>query len=229
MTPSVSVLIRLYNGIEFLHESLASVCQQSYDDWDLLIGVNGHGPDGNDVHKKANEIVKQNKYRDQIRVINYPTVKGGAEVMNALVADAKAQWVAFLDVDDMWLETKLLKQIHIRDLYPHLDVIGTYCRYFGQMKGSPQIPVGEITLDDFKTCNPMINSSILMRKELTNFTDRFYLDDYDLWCRLALEGRRFYNLDDVLTLHRIHGASAYNASKKQDPEALRAHYFSNKN
>ena len=191
--------------------------------------MNGHGPDGNDVHKKANEIVKQNKYRDQIRVINYPTVKGGAEVMNALVADAKAQWVAFLDVDDMWLETKLLKQIHIRDLYPHLDVIGTYCRYFGQMKGSPQIPVGEITLDDFKTCNPMINSSILMRKELTNFTDRFYLDDYDLWCRLALEGRRFYNLDDVLTLHRIHGASAYNASKKQDPEALRAHYFSNKN
>ena len=225
MTPSVSVLIRLYNGIEFLHESLASVCQQSYDDWDLLIGVNGHGPDGNDVHKKANEIVKQNKYRDQIRVINYPTVKGGAEVMNALVADAKAQWVAFLDVDDMWLETKLLKQIHIRDLYPHLDVIGTYCRYFGQMKGSPQIPVGEITLDDFKTCNPMINSSILMRKELINFTDRFYLDDYDLWCRLVLEGRRFYNLDDVLTLHRIHGASAYNASKKQDPEALRAHYF----
>ena len=225
MTPSVSVLIRLYNGIEFLHESLASVCQQSYDDWDLLIGVNGHGPDGNDIYQKANEIVKQNKYSNQIRVINYPNVKGGAEVMNALVADAKAAWVAFLDVDDMWLETKLLKQIHIRDLYPHLDVIGTYCRYFGQMKGSPQIPVGEITVDDFKTCNPMINSSILMRKELTNFTDRFYLDDYDLWCRLVLEGRRFYNLDEVLTLHRIHGASAYNASKKQNPEALRAHYF----
>ena len=229
MNPSVSVLIRLYNGIEFLHESLASVCQQSYDDWELLIGVNGHGPDGNDVHKKANEIVKQNRYKDQIHVINYPYANGGAEVMNLLAEDAKAAWVAFLDVDDMWLETKLLKQIHIRDLYPHLDVIGTYCRYFGQMNGSPQIPVGEITLDDFKKCNPMINSSILMRKELINFTDRFYLDDYDLWCRLALEGRRFYNLDDVLTLHRIHGASAYNASKKQDPEALRAHYFSNKN
>jgi glycosyltransferase involved in cell wall biosynthesis len=225
MTPSVSVLIRLYNGIEFLHESLASVCQQSYDDWDLLIGVNGHGPDGNDVHLQANKIVEQNAYSSQIRVINYPNVKGGAEVMNALVADAKADWVAFLDVDDMWLETKLLKQIHIRDLYPHLDVIGTYCRYFGQMNGSPQIPVGEITVDDFKSCNPMINSSILMRKELTNFTDRFYLDDYDLWCRLVLEGRRFYNLDEVLTLHRIHGASAYNASKKQNPEALRAHYF----
>ena len=201
MNPSVSVLIRLYNGIEFLHESLASVCQQSYDDWEVLIGVNGHGPDGNDVHKKANEIVKQNKYKDQIRVINYPYANGGADVMNLLVKDAKAAWVAYL------------------------DVIGTYCRYFGNMKGSPQIPVGEITLDDFKRCNPMINSSILMRKELINFTDRFYLDDYDLWCRLVLEGRRFYNLDEVLTLHRIHGASAYNASKKQNPEALRAHYF----
>ena len=95
MNPSVSVLIRLYNGIEFLHESLASVYQQSYDDWEVLIGVNGHGPDRNDVHLQANKIVEQNKYKDQIRVINYPYANGGAEVMNLLAEDANAAWVAF--------------------------------------------------------------------------------------------------------------------------------------
>ena len=225
----MSVLIRLYNGIEFLEESLRSVCDQIYDDWELLIGVNGHGPDTNSVHKKAMEIVSHSPYRDQIRVINYPKVKGGAEVMNALVQDAKAEWTAFLDVDDLWLPDKLLRQIHIRDLYPSLDVIGTQAKYFGSFQGSPDIPIGHLSIDDFKKANPIINSSVLMRRTYANFTNLFNLDDYDLWIRMALDGRQFYNLEESLTLHRIHSQSAYNSSGKQDPEGLRAHYFHSKN
>ena len=225
MSPSVSVLIRLYNGIEFLEESLKSVCDQIYDDWELLIGVNGHGPDDNPVHIKAKEIVSQSPYKDKIRLINYPKVKGGAEVMNALAQDAMADWVAFLDVDDMWLSDKLLKQIHLRDLYTNLDVIGTQAKYFGSFQGSPQIPLGHLTIEDFKKANPMINSSVLMRRVDVDFTDRFSLDDYDLWCRMIIANKKFYNIEESLTLHRIHSDSAYNSSGKQDPEALRRHYF----
>jgi glycosyltransferase involved in cell wall biosynthesis len=225
MSPSVSVLIRLYNGIEYLEESLRSVCDQIYDDWELLIGVNGHGPDDNTVHKQAIQIVSQSLYKTQIRVINYPKVRGGAEVMNALAQDARASWVAFLDVDDMWLPDKLLKQIHLRDLYPNLDVIGTHAKYFGSFQGSPQIPLGHLTIEDFKKANPMINSSVLMRRTDVDFTDRFCLDDYDLWSRMILKGKQFYNIEEALTLHRIHDRSAYNSSGKQDPEGLRKHYF----
>jgi len=225
MSPSVSVLIRLYNGIEFLEESLRSVCDQIYDDWELLIGVNGHGPDGNSVHLQARQIVSKSPYKTQICVINYSQVKGGAEVMNALVKDARATWVAFLDVDDMWLADKLLKQIHLRDLYPNLDVIGTQVKYFGAFQGSPCIPVGHLSIEDFKKANPMINSSVLMRAVDVDFTDRFSLDDYDLWSRMIIANKKFYNIEEQLTLHRIHGHSAYNSSGKQDPEGLRRHYF----
>ena len=225
MVPSVSVLIRLYNGIEFLEESLRSVCDQIYDDWELLIGVNGHGPDDNYVYKKANKIVSQSSYKDKIRVINYVQLKGGAEVMNALAQDARADWVAFLDVDDMWLPDKLLKQIHLRDLYPNLDIIGTQAKYFGSFQGSPQIPLGHLTIEDFKKANPMINSSVLMRRADVDFTERFSLDDYDLWSRMIIADKKFYNLEEALTLHRIHSESAYNSSGKQDPEGLRRHYF----
>ena len=45
----VTVLVPLYNGIEFLEECLTSVKGQFFTDWTCIIGVNGHGDDGGDV------------------------------------------------------------------------------------------------------------------------------------------------------------------------------------
>ena len=228
--PSISILIRLYNGVEYLPDSLQSVLDQTYTDWELLIGVNGHGLNGGDTYRIAKHIIDTICKSDQqakMRLINYPDVKGGAETMNALAKDAEADWVAILDVDDIWHPEKLKEQNSVRDMHLLMpDVIGTKCQYFGAMSGSPITPTGFIDISQFKTVNPMINSSILMKKELLHCTDQFYgMDDYDLWCRLILQNKIFYNLDSVLTYHRISPNSHYNASKKQDPDALRRFYF----
>ena len=230
--PSISILIRLYNGVEYLPDSLQSVLDQTYTDWELMIGVNGHGAEGNeggDTYRIARHVIDTICSSDQqakIRLINYPDVKGGAETMNALAKDANADWVAILDVDDIWHPEKLQEQNLVRSMHLLMpDVIGTRCQYFGAMSGSPHIPTGFIDVSQFKKANPMINSSILMKKELLHCTDNFNLDDYDLWCRLILENKVFYNVDSVLTYHRISPNSHYNASKKQDPDALRRFYF----
>ena len=39
----ISILIPIYNGIEFIDESVSSVLNQVYKDWEIIIGVNGHG------------------------------------------------------------------------------------------------------------------------------------------------------------------------------------------
>jgi teichuronic acid biosynthesis glycosyltransferase TuaG len=229
--PSISVLIRLYNGVEYLGDSLQSVLNQTFTDWELLIGVNGHGDDNNHTYKTARHTIDSictPEQQTKIRLINYPEVKGGAEAMNALAKDAKAEWIAILDVDDMWDPEKLQLQNSVRDMDLSMpDIIGTRCQYFGAMSGSPITPTGFIDISQFKAGNPMINSSILMKKELLHCTDKFYgMDDYDLWCRLILQGKVFYNLQQILTYHRISPNSHYNASKKQDPDALRRFYFS---
>ena len=227
--PSISVLIRLYNGIEFLEEALDSVLEQTYKDFEVIIGVNGHGPDEKENHvlSKAQEIVNA-KVDSRLIVKNYPNVKGGAEALNALVADAKAEWVAILDVDDRWHREKLEYQVFIRDtVTPSYDVIGTFCKYFGSFDGCPSIPHGHIHPDVFKTSNPMIHSSVILRKSLAQYTDFCSLDDYDLWCRLIQQGKRFYTIIAILTYHRLHNASHFNSSEKQDPLKLRNHYFPN--
>lgn len=226
MTPYISVIIRLYNGIEYLNESVDSVLSQTYPNWELLIGVNGHGSDGGDVLRQAKQIV-DSKNDPRIRVINYPDVKGGAAATNSLSSDAKHEWVAFLDVDDKWHHRKLEAQIYaLKNLNPTPDVVGTFCEYFGRMTGNPNIPANYIHQDIFKQYNPMINSSVLIRKNLVEFTEQFYgLDDYDLWCRLSLQDKIFFNIPNILVYHRVHDGSCYNVSNKQDPDAVRRYYF----
>ena len=224
MNPFISVVIPLYNGIEFLNEALSSVLEQTFTDWELLIGVNGHGPDGGDVFKQAVSLV-DSKGSSKIRVINYPSAKGGAETLNLLAADSKSDWIAFLDVDDKWHPMKLLAQVHkILNLKPEADIIGTNCSYFGRMSGSPAVFTnGYVDISVFKNYNPMINSAVVMRKSLVDFKGILY--DYDLWCRLILQNKIFYNIPSFLTYHRVHDGSYYNTTGIQDPEAIKRTYF----
>ena len=48
----ISILMPIYNGIEFIDESVSSIMQQTYTEWELIIGVNGHPPNS-EVFQKA--------------------------------------------------------------------------------------------------------------------------------------------------------------------------------
>ena len=215
-----SILIPLYNGIEFLDESVKSVIDQTNDQWELIIGVNGHPPDS-DVLKKAQQYMS-----DRIHVYSLPQneIQGKSAALNALIQYAKYPYIAILDVDDIWHCTKLDVQTEfIREGY---DIVGSQCIYFGERLNGivPQIPIGDITSMDFLKGNPVINSSALIKREYA-YWDYAYdgVEDYDLWLRLRKQGRRFYNCSQILVKHRLHAESAFNAKGNGDlvPDLLK--------
>jgi hypothetical protein len=117
-------------------------------------------------------------------------------------------YVALLDVDDIWLPEKLDAQSFYLNVY---DVIGTKCVYFGDAEPFvPEIPEGDFSNFDFFSFNPIINSSAIIRKELCYWVENG-IEDYDLWLRHRKAGKQFYNCNQVLVKHRIHKASAFNA------------------
>ena len=113
----------IYNGIEFIEDSVPSVIFQTYKEWELIIGVNGHAPDS-EVYKKAKKYES-----DKIHVHDLHEIKGKSNALNEMVKMCKYDWVCILDVDDTWHNEKLEKQV---PLMPAFDVIGTNCRYFGE-------------------------------------------------------------------------------------------------
>lgn len=193
----------VYNGIEFMETSVHSVLEQTYKEWELLIGINGHPP-GSEVY----QIAKTYETDPRIRVLDL-TTKGKSNTLNTMLMDCSYSWIALLDVDDIWLPKKLEQQVTLRSVY---DVIGTHCQYFGERLGQPDIPTGDLRTHDFLRVNPMINSSCILKKEHCLWDGSVDgVEDYDLWLRLWRKKCCFYNLPESLTLHRIHQSSAFNA------------------
>jgi teichuronic acid biosynthesis glycosyltransferase TuaG len=201
----ISILMPIYNGIEFINESVMSIIQQKYTNWELIIGINGHAPNS-DVFKIAQ---KYTELHANIRVYDFVDIKGKSNTLNEMIKYCKYDWISLLDVDDKWEPDKLEKQAPYMETY---DVIGTNCRYFGNLNICPSIPLGDISGVDFRNVNPIINSSSLLKKNLC-WWDATYdgIEDYDLWLRLWKKGCKFYNVQEILVLHRIHQESAFNA------------------
>lgn len=214
----ISILIPVYNGSEFAYECITSVKQQTFQDFEVIIGVNGHP-----INSSVENTLRQYE-SDNIRIIHYDTV-GKANTLNAMLYDCNFEWICILDIDDKWLPCKLEKQIPFTKKY---DVIGTKCKLFGDMHHVPNIPIGDISNIDFLKGNPMINSSCMVKKKLCYWEDFIYgLNDYDMWVRLRKFGFKFYNCDEVLVYHRIHKDSAFNSKGNCQNVPKLINYYSN--
>lgn len=204
----ISILMPIYNGIEFINESVYSIINQTIPHWELIIGINGHPPNSN-VYKQS----KQYEYIDsRIKVVDLVNVQGKSNALNTMLryCNESSSYIALLDVDDIWHYHKLEMQLPFLHKY---DVIGTQCILFGEKEGVvPVIPLHDIKNHNFAKVNPIINSSSLIRKELCYWDHTWNgIEDYDLWIRLKKQHKSFYNCPEILVKHRIHNQSAFNA------------------
>ena len=76
----INILMPLYNGIEFIDESVTSIKKQTFKEWELIIGINGHPPNS-DVYKKAKE-----HENDKIKVIDLFEIKGKSNALNSMLS-----------------------------------------------------------------------------------------------------------------------------------------------
>ena len=203
----ISILMPIYNGIEFINDSITSVLMQTNEHWELIIGINGHLPNS-DIYKRAKEY---ETIHSNIKVFDLIDITGKSNALNKMLdyCSPTSSYIALLDVDDIWHYKKLEVQWEYLHKY---DVIGTRCVWFGDREGTvPSIPVHDISDFNFAQVNPIINSSVIIRKELCHWDQYWNLEDYDLWIRLRKQHKRFYNCPEVLVKHRIHNQSAFNA------------------
>ena len=205
----ITIFMPIYNGIEFIHESVESVINQTVDCWELIIGVNGHEKDSI-VYKNAKKYENKNM---KIKVLDLYLIKGKSEALNEMIQFAKYDYIALLDVDDIWHPKKLEIQIPFIKNY---NVVGTRCIYFGEntnLNGIiPEIPYGDISNRNFFEFNPIINSSSVIKKIYCKWNSEFDgVEDYDLWLSLRKQNKTFYNCQEILVKHRIHNKSAFNS------------------
>lgn len=216
----IAILMPIYNGYEFFEESFSSIILQSYKNWQLFIGINGH-PKCSIIYKKILKIITPFSNEYDIILLDFGEPGNKSSTLNKMVdiLSEDIKYISLLDVDDIWYPNKLEIQIPLLQMnYPY-QIVGTKCEYFGLKSNIPNIPNGDFSIShNFKLSNPIINSSVIIHISLANWNEETTngLEDYELWLKLNKIGNiKFYNCSQVLVKHRIHNNSAFNLHNSQ--------------
>ena len=104
MNDLVSIIMPSYNTASYIENSIKSVLNQTYQNWELLI------VDDCSIDNSA-EVIQKYLINQKIRYFKNEKNSGAAVSRNLALREARGRWIAFLDSDDLWLPEKLEKQI----------------------------------------------------------------------------------------------------------------------
>lgn len=188
----ISIIFPILFYHENIYNAIKSIYTQNYKFWELLIGFNMNTEDS---LKIVNELNKFNKEEYNVKIIEFKPKTCKIEIMNSLKNMCKYEWISIKNIDDIWLNDKLSQQMFIASGNEY-SIIGTNYMLDDHYKSKGKnIPLREINNYNFLYHNPMINSSVIIKKELCNWTKNWlHNDEYELFIILWLNKYKFYNL-----------------------------------
>lgn len=200
--PEISVIMPVYNAADFLAESIESILNQTFVDFELII-LNDKSTDN------SLEIISNYQRSDsRIIIINKDINIGPANLRNEGLRIAKGEFVALMDADDIALPRRFEKQITVLKNNSEIGLCGTWFTFFGSenklIKHSEKPDAIKISF--LHSC-AIGNPTVMLRKNILDsleFDNEYVpVEDYDLWSRL-LAKTSFYNIPESLLNYRQH-------------------------
>lgn len=206
--PLVSVIMPVYNGEKYIEAAVNSILNQSYQNIELLILDNG-STDG--THVLIEQIMREDKRLKSLH-ISKPLGYGGEVASNVAASKAKGTFIAKLDADDIAKPERIAKQVSFLLSNPTIFMVGSNIELIdkeGKKIGIRTYPSNnqDIYSEFYLRC-PIANPSVMYRNILTEdmYKIRFphFNDYYSLFLLINQGKKQFYNIQECLTLYRIH-------------------------
>jgi len=211
-SPKVSIILPTYNRAGLILETIETVRNQTYSNWELIIV-----DDGSDDNTE--EIITQLK-DERIQFHKAGRTGAGGKIKNIGLGKAKGELIAFIDSDDLWARTKLEKQVEALKQYPEAGfcLTGGYnfrepgkpeSFFYKQTEGSKY---DNFFLSFFESGLAIFTQALMLRRECLSVTGYFqdtksFVDgDLDFMLRLARHFKAII-LYEPLLFRRLHGSN----------------------
>jgi len=205
----ISVIIPAYNYAHYIVETLQSVANQTYSEFECLIIDDGS--------TDSTRVVVEEFCRQDIRFkYHYQNNQGLASARNHGIVKSSGDYISFLDADDLWLEGKLANQVKTFNEFD-CQAVFSDCRLFydvSELKHEPYSARSEYSPIDFIDSDLISgsSSSITIRRSVYQMVGLFdinlrSLEDNDYWFRCALNGFIFRFCKSVDIKIRTHVSS----------------------
>ena len=201
-SPRISVLTTVYNGEEFIEETIKSVLNQSFKDFEYIIVDDGSTDNTRKIIKKLMKIDKRIKY------VYYGKNRGYSNLHNVINVGLKncvGKYIARLDADDICYTKRLEIQYEYLEEHPKIFMIGSSADVIdkngikiGEMIKKPWPAIVLKFIVGFN--NPFIHSSIMFRNK--GFMYPSYVEHY-FFVQAVVFGKRLKNIRKKLIKYRI--------------------------
>lgn len=201
--PFFSIVIPIYNASKTLEETLKSIKDQSFQDFEVVMIDDGSTDES---FVMASDWASKNSHL--ITKLIQQENKGLGTARNQAIEKCEGEFVALLDADDIWDREKLNAcWKYIQDHKHEVDVLYHSARTFGLKNSRNRQSYSISTIADLLIKgNPIIPSATIIKRELfdqyTFADDRSMVEDLPLWGAMLDKGLRFAFLDQPLTLYR---------------------------
>lgn len=216
----------VYNAEEYIEDSLDSVFNQPFKDFEIII-VDDKSTDGC--------LEKINKYRhfNNLIVLKNKNNKGVAYSRNRAFSIANGEYIAIQDADDISLPSRFQKQVEYLDFNKNIDFIGGHAvkinesgLIIGNMIYPPEFTKNAFKVISLYKLNPIIDPSSMFRAIKIIDIGGYRMDeelktvqDFDLWCRLLVSGKLLYNIQEPIIKYRINPNGVTRQKKQEQMEA----------
>lgn len=245
--PKISIITTAYKHEKFILETIESIINQSYTDWELIIWDDS--PDNNTwniIQKYIKKYPNKN-----IKAFHHSPNKWIVDNMNFLIskADKNSNYITFLEWDDLFTYDNLEKKVKIFEKFPevalvynNLDITDENSNTIEKnyLKRAPLYLKNEkITKSYFLKNNIyylsysslMIKKNILLKEKIINVPNNklYSVSDWDLFFRISTKYRCYWT-NETLTLYRRHKNNfsfSENWNIKRDLDILVNYYYNN--
>jgi len=214
---SVSIIMPVYNGEQYLRQAIESVIVQSYPNWELIV-VDDGSTDSTAAIVHSYMSSQTANPTGCIRY-SYQENRGQAAALNHGLRLAQGEFVTTLDADDWLPGDSLRDRVNHLSLHPEYGAVyadGTYCNAAGEaiLRFSEHMPAGiEGDVYDTLIISPFYGTgaTVLVRREVLNQHNIQYdeeivwCQDWDFYIRLA-EKAHFGFVSSPTIFYRLHGA-----------------------
>ncbi len=207
----ISVLLPVFNSEKYISESIQSILDQTYTNFELLILDDG---------STDNTLLIINEFQDdRIRIFTSDKNNGIVYQLNKGIENSKGEFIARMDADDISHPKRFEKHIEFLNSQPKIDVLGTFAKKMGDEVGLIEYQYnkpGQISFLLNFYCY-MLHPTVMMRNRIFSkfkySSDYPLAEDYGLWCQVNT-GSNLYILDEVLLDYRIHKEQTNKSDKR---------------
>jgi glycosyltransferase involved in cell wall biosynthesis len=236
LMPKVSVLMPCYNAAATLEETLSSIAAQRFTDYEVLMVDDG----SEDGTRQIMAAWEKSDPRFRLLALEHA---GIIPALNKGLHACRAEYIARMDADDRMHPQRLAKQAAFLDTHQEVALVSSRVSGFPQGKLRQGFSIYIDWLNSLDThdeiCrqifveSPLCHPSVTFRKqvvqELGGYQERGWAEDYDLWLRIYLAGKKFAKLPEVLLEWREHPARLTRTDSRYSLENFlraKAHYLS---